>query len=155
MKKILAVIILLSMLFVTGCNKNKNSFITVKADSEDNIVIDTTNVTNTATFVNYEADGITIQFIVVRGTDGVVRIALNTCQVCTHAENAYFIQKGEYLECQNCKTKFHINKLGVEQGGCNPTPVLEIKEENNKIIIAKDYADSFKDKFMNWNGKTK
>ena len=155
MKKILAVIILLSMLFVTGCNKNKNSFITIKADSEDNIVIDTTNVTNTATFVNYEVDGITIQFIVVRETDGVVRIALNTCQVCTPAENAYFIQKGEYLECQNCKTKFHINKLGVEKGGCNPTPVLEIKEENNKIIISKDYAYSLKDKCMNWNGKTK
>ncbi len=42
-------------------------------------MLDTTNITSDVTFVNYDSNGVIIQFIVVRGTDGEVRIAFNTC----------------------------------------------------------------------------
>lgn len=96
-------------------------------------------------------DDVTIQFILVRGSDGVVRIAFNTCQVCNPSPNAYFVQKGDYFECQNCGAKFHIDDLGIISGGCNPTPVIEKTETENKIIIDKTYVESFKNKFVNWN----
>lgn len=42
-------------------------------------MLDTTNITSDVTFVNYDSKGVIIQFIVVCGTDGEVRIAFNTC----------------------------------------------------------------------------
>lgn len=148
-------IILMSIIFfslLTGCSKKiENQFITVEA-KDDEIIIDTKDIDDNITFVSYEVDGITIQFIVVRGSDGNIRIAFNTCQVCNPSPNAYFIQKGNYIECQNCGTKFKIDDIGIKKGGCNPTPVEEKKELEDKIIISKDYVESFKTKFQNWNG---
>ena len=162
MKKVFLMIILFVSIFtLTGCESSSdvnviNDYITVTADKEGNVIIDTTDITSVATFVNYEVDiDVTIQFIVVRGTDGKVRIAFNTCQACNPSPNSYFVQVGDYLQCQNCGNKFHIDKIGEEKGGCNPTPVEEKKENDNQIIIASDYVGSYKEKFKNWNGPTK
>lgn len=142
------------MVVVLKLRKQRNKYLTVKANEDNNIILDTSNITSTATFVNYDDDSIIIQFILVRRTDNKVRIALNTCQVCNPSPKAYLIQEGKYLVCQNCGTKFHINKIGIENGG-NPTPVEEKQEEDNKIIISKDYVDTFKFKFKNLKEKTK
>lgn len=66
----------------------------------------------------------------------------------------YFIQEGDYLVCQTCGNKFHIDEVGDSSGGCNPTPVEEKEEKDGKIIIPKEYVSSFKEKFENWEGKT-
>ena len=164
MKKISQLIlILILVLAVNGCSTKtkkvkkqiENKYLTVKANEDNNIILDTSNITSTAPFVNYDDQGIIIQLILVRGTDNKVRIALNTCQICNPSPKAYFIQEGEYLVCQNCGIKFHINKIGIEREGCNPTPVEEKQEEDNKIIINKDYIDTFKSKFKNLKEKTK
>lgn len=159
MKKLLVVFVLfISILGLTGCEnkdnqkESSNNFITTEVNEDGNIIIDTKDITNDATFVNYEVDGITIQFIVVRGTDEKVRIAFNTCQSCNPSPNAYFIQVGEYLQCQNCGNKFHINKIGEEKGGCNPAPVEEMSLEDEIITISANYVEMYKDKFKNWNG---
>lgn len=163
MKKISQLIlILILILTVNDCStktketkKQRNKYLTVKANEDNNVILDTSKITSTTTFVNYDDEGIIIQFILVRGTDNKVRIALNTCQVCNPSPKAYFIQEGEYLVCQSCGTKSHINKIGIEKEGCNPTPVEEKQEEDNKIIISKDYVDTFKSKFKNLKEKTK
>lgn len=103
------------MVVVLKLRKQRNKYLTVKANEDNNIILDTSKITSTAIFVNYDDDGIIIQLILVRGTDNKVRIALNTCQVCNPSSKAYFIQEGEYLVCQNCGTKFHINKIGIEK----------------------------------------
>ena len=148
-------IILMSIIFfslLTGCSKKiENQFITVEA-KDDEIIIDTKDINDNITFVNYEVDGITIQFIVVRGSDGNIRIAFNTCQVCNPSPNAYFIQKGNYIECQNCGNRFHIDRIGVENVGCNPATIEEMEELEDKIILKTSYVDTFKEKFENWNG---
>ena len=143
------------MVVVLKLRKQRNKYITVKANEDNNIILDTSKITSTATFVNYDDDGIIIQFILVRGIDNKVRIAFSTCQVCNPSPKAYFVQEGEYLVCQSCGTKFHINKIGIEKEGCNPTPLEEKEEEDNKIIINKDYVDTFKSKFKNLKEKTK
>lgn len=143
------------MVVVLKLRKQRNKYITVKANEDNNVILDTSNITSTATFVNYDDEGIILQFILVRETDNKVRITLNTCQVCNQSPKAYFVQEGEYLVCQNCGTKFHINKIGIEKEECNPTLVEEKQEEDNKIIINKDYVDTFKSKFKNLKEKTK
>ena len=159
MRKLLITLVLfISMFLLTGCGKenplqeSNNEFITVKVNEEGKIVINTKDITSDVTFANYEVDGVIIQFIVVRGTDDKVRIAFNTCQACNPSPNAYFKQIGEYLQCQNCGNKFHIDKIGEEKGGCNPAPVEEKEELDDQITINKDYVDSYKIKFENWEG---
>lgn len=157
MKKIWMLLFLgLGLLGLSGCgNKSElgeNPVLKATLNENGDIVILEDSITSTATFLNYEDDGVQIGFLVVRGTDGVVRIAFNTCQSCSPSPNAYFIQKGEYFECQNCKNKFHIDKIGIEKGGCNPAPVEEMKEENGVITISSLYAKTYRSNFENWNG---
>ena len=143
MKKILIVILAITSVFcLTGCNKKAenqeekvtNKFENAKVEGE-NVIINTNSITKTATFVNYKLDDITTQFIVVKRSDGTIGIAFNTCQACNPSPNAYFIQKGDYFECQNCGNRFTIDQIGKESGGCNPAPVKEYKEANGKIIM--------------------
>ena len=158
MKKIVfSFLIIFATLLSTACTKKEatNHFMELKKDIKNEIEINTEKITSDVTFANYEVDGVIIQFILVRGTDGVVRIAFNTCQACNPSPTAYFVQKGEYLECQNCKNKFHIDKIGIEKGGCNPAPVEKKTIKGEKIIVDADYAESFKEKFVNWKGQVK
>lgn len=152
MKKI--ILFFLTFLFLTGCEKvdDKNSFLTVVADSNDFVIIDTTNITTTATFVNYKVEDTIIQLIVVRGTDGKVRVAFNTCQSCSPSPNAYFVQEGEYLECQNCKNKFHINQVGEANGGCSPALLEYTINDQNQIVIQKNNLDKYQSRFKSWKG---
>ena len=133
--------------------KVTNKFENAKVEGE-NVIINTNSITKTVTFVNYKLDDITIQFIVVKRSDGTIDIAFNTCQVCNPSPNAYFIQKGDYFECQNCGNRFTIDQIGKESGDCNPAPVKEYKEANGKIIMSKEYVDSYKTKFEKWDGPT-
>ena len=96
MKKILSVLAIFSIFILYGCDKEqvveeKNNIISVNP-VDDKIEIDTTNITSDVTFVNYDSNGVIIQFIVVRGTDGVVRIVFNTCQACNPSPRVHFIQ---------------------------------------------------------------
>lgn len=156
MKRFLSILAVFSIFILYGCDKQeevekKNNIITVNP-VDGKLVIDTTNITSDVTFVNYDSNGVIIQFIVVRGTDGEVRIAFNTCQACNPSPRAYFVQEGEYLKCENCASLFHIDKIGVEKDGCNPIVVEEKEVSENEIIITTDYADTLRDKFVNWNG---
>ena len=78
------IFLLLKTIFILyGCDKQeevekKNNIITVNP-VDGKIVLDTTNITSDVTFVNYDSNGVIIQFIVVRGTDGEVRITFNIC----------------------------------------------------------------------------
>ena len=156
-KKVFSFLIIFATLLSTACTKKEatNNFMELKKDIKKEIEINTEKITIDVTFANYEVDGVIIQFILVRGTDGVVRIAFNTCQACNPSPTAYFVQKGEYLECQNCKNKFHIDKIGIEKGGCNPAPVEKKTIKGEKIIVDADYVKSFKEKFVNWKGQVK
>lgn len=156
MKRFLSILAVFSIFILYGCDKQeevekKNNIITVNS-VDGKLVIDTTNITSDVTFVNYDSNGVIIQFIVVRGTDGEVKIAFNTCQACNPSPRAYFVQEGEYLKCENCASLFHIDKIGVEKDGCNSIVVEEKEISENKIIITTDYADTLRDKFVNWNG---
>ena len=158
MKKIIfSFFVILLTMMMCGCSKNEttNKYMELSKNIKNEIEINTESITSEATYANYEVDGVIVQFILVRGTDGVVRIAFNTCQACNPSPTAYFIQKGEYLECQNCKNKFHIDKIGVEKGGCNPAPVEEKTIKGEKIVIDASYVESYKDKFENWKGPVK
>ena len=152
MKKFINIVVcFVLIIFLVGC-ESKEKIVKAKLNKEGNIVIEKKDIKEKATFISYEVDGVTIGFIVERGTDGKVRVAFNTCQSCSPSPNAYFLQEGEYFQCQNCGNKFHVDEIGVSKGGCNPAPVEEMTEDDDTIIISSEYAKTYKEKFENWNG---
>ena len=127
----------------------ENKTIILEADELGNIVIDTTNIGSKATFYNYNADGTTIRLFAVKASDGTIRMAFNTCQVCNPSPKAYFVQNGKNFICQNCKNSFATDNIGKERGGCNPIPITtdERIDGENTITITKQFIESYKENF--------
>lgn len=127
----------------------ENKTINLEADESGNIVIDTTNIGSKATFYNYNADGTTIRLFAVKASDGTIRMAFNTCQVCNPSPKAYFVQNGKNFICQNCKNSFTTDNIGKERGGCNPIPITtdERIDGENTITITKQFIESYKENF--------
>lgn len=137
------------VLFLVGCGNTKNEIVTI--ETED-LVIKKSEITEKATFYNYKVDDVVIQIFAVKASDNSIRVLFNTCASCNPSPKSYFVQKGKYFECQNCKNKYTADEIGLkETHGCSPIPILE-KEENKKTItISKSVIVSKKDKFKNIN----
>lgn len=116
------------------------------------IKIPKSEVSGTAKFYPYKLDNINMEVIAVKATDGTIRTALNTCQVCYDSGRGYYVQSGEYLVCQNCKNRFHIDQVEKVKGGCNPVPILEAdkKDTGDSILISKDFMAKQKEYFSKW-----
>ena len=167
MKKIFYIIITLILtLSLTACTQSKdtsksnstNKKITgknAKANLNDdgNIVIKTKDITTKATYISYEYEGVTIGLLAVMDSKDNVKVVVNTCQSCGGAPNAYFVQVGNKIQCQNCKNMFAIDELdNLEDGGCNPIAIQDKKTQDGIITIGVDQLKELKDKFQNWNG---
>lgn len=124
------------------------------ADEDGNIVIDTEQITEEASYINYPVEDVTIQLIAVRAKDGTVRTAFNTCQVCNPSPLAYFVQEGDSFTCQNCGNRFTTEEVGVRRGGCNPAPIAEKTEQDGKIVIDSGYLEQYQGNFAGWQGPT-
>lgn len=116
------------------------------------VVIQKSEITSSARFYPVTVDGVAMEVLAVRASDGSVRTALNTCQVCNNSGKGYYTQTGNTLICQNCKNKFSVDQIEVVRGGCNPVPVLaENKTETtDTIIIPLSYLKSQTELFLRW-----
>jgi uncharacterized membrane protein len=79
-------------------------------------------------------DGVEVTFFVLKSQDGVIRAAVDACDVCFKSGKGY-VQDGDYMVCTNCGQRFASNKINVIRGGCNPAP-LERSVEGGKLGIA-------------------
>ena len=130
-------------------NNTESKAINLEADESGNIVIDTTNIGSKASFYTYDADGTTIRLFAVKASDGTIRMAFNTCQVCNPSPKAYFVQSGKNFICQNCGNSFSTDNIGKERGGCNPIPITtdERIDGDNTITLTKQFIEGYKDNF--------
>ncbi|MCD7957713.1 MAG: DUF2318 domain-containing protein [Lachnospiraceae bacterium] len=133
-------------------NSSTSDAQTADYQSTGTIVIDTDEIGETASYYDYDADGTTVEVLAVTASDGSVRLALNTCQVCQGSPYAYFVQEGDSFICQNCGNVFSRDDIGLEAGGCNPVPVTEeyYEESDGVITISSDFLDGYKESFTNW-----
>jgi hypothetical protein len=92
-----------------------------------------------AHFYTYLVDGQSIEFFVVKSQDGIVRAALNACDVCFSARLGY-LQRGDEMECQNCGSRFPTDKINVLRGGCNPSPLERTIVGDMLVILDSDLA---------------
>ena len=116
------------------------------------IVIQADEIGTEASYIDYDADGINVQVLAVEASDGTVRLALNTCQVCNGSPYAYFVQEGDAFICQNCKNRFASTEIGVASGGCRPVPITEgiYTEQDGVITIPASFLDGNASLFKNW-----
>ena len=82
-------------------------------------------------------DGTMVTFFVLKSRDGVIRAAIDACDVCYRAGKGY-IQKGDFMVCINCGQRFASNRINVIKGGCNPAP---LKREVRGIDLVIDMED--------------
>jgi uncharacterized membrane protein len=87
-----------------------------------------------AHFFSYRTGAGTVDFFVLRSRDGVIRAALDTCDVCYEARKGYR-QEGDAMVCNNCDQKFDSVQINEVKGGCNPAP-LGRRVEGERIVIA-------------------
>lgn len=116
------------------------------------VVIDKSKVNESATFYPYEVDGVSLEVMAIKASDGTVRTAFNTCQVCYASGKGYYKQEGDILVCQNCRNTFTADDVEVASGGCNPVPIFEENktETEDTITINEDIIKEAKDIFLNW-----
>ena len=78
-------------------------------------------------------DGTMVSFFVLKSADGVIRAAIDSCDVCYRSGLGYY-QEGDNMVCKNCGQKFASNKINVIKGGCNPAP-LDRTVIGDKLVI--------------------
>lgn len=88
-----------------------------------------------STFVKYayQTDKSLVRFFVIRGEDGLPKVALDVCYICPAL--GYYLA-GEELFCKNCGAPINIDSVGLP-GGCNPR-VLKFSIDGSNIIIESD-----------------
>lgn len=90
-----------------------------------------------AHFYRFKTGGKDVKFFVVKSRDGVVRTALDACDVCYQAKKGY-TQEGDYMVCNNCGQKFHTARVMEVKGGCNPSPLPRVVNGANVVIREAD-----------------
>lgn len=143
---IVAAIIAVGIILLTGNGGAQTASASSGAKgSENSIVIQKSDVTDTATFIPYQVGSTKMEVIAVKAPDGTIRTAFNTCQVCYNSGRGYYVQEGDVLVCQNCGNRFKISQVDKEKNGCNPVPILSSdKTEDDKTInISADFIAQY------------
>lgn len=125
---------------------------TISPVSLTDIVIRTEEIGTDASYFDYDANGTTVQVLAVQASDGSIRLALNTCQVCNGSPYAYFEQDGDWFICQNCGNRFASTEVGIVSGGCRPVPITDdiYTEQDGTFIIPATYLEENAALFENW-----
>ncbi len=118
----------------------------------EGITIDKNAVTEEAAFYPYQSGETYMEVIAIRASDGTVRTAFNTCQVCFDSGRGFYKQDGDVLVCQNCGNRFTIDQIEVVKGGCNPVPIFENDktETDDQVIITDEVMADYSALFGKW-----
>lgn len=120
-----------------------NTFVTYENVKAENgiITIPVSNFNdNQAKYFKYDFNDITIFFFALKSSDGVIRSAFDSCDVCFREQKGYR-QDGDNMICNNCGQVFPSVRINVEKGGCNPAPLNRQIEGNNLVLNVTDLYD--------------
>jgi uncharacterized membrane protein len=90
-----------------------------------------------AHFYRFQGQNGPIDFFVVKSSDGVIRSAFDTCDVC-YKERKGYRQEGHEMVCNNCDQRFPTDRINVIKGGCNPAPLKRELSGEVLVIAAND-----------------
>lgn len=91
-----------------------------------------------AHYYKAESDkGIMVEFFVVKSHDGVIRAAVDACDVCYRSGKGY-VQEGNVMVCTNCNMRFATDRINDVKGGCNPAPLTRTVKGDRLLIPMTD-----------------
>lgn len=91
-----------------------------------------------AHYFNATSDnGTKVIFFVLKSSDGIIRAAIDACDVCYRSGKGYY-QEGDFMVCENCGRRFASTRINEVQGGCNPAPLNRNIEGNHLVISMAD-----------------
>lgn len=143
------VVILIGVFAVKGAIGKNDT----KVSKGGDLIIPKSEVTETAKFYPYNANGTKLEILAVKASDDTIRTAFNTCQICNGSPRAYYKQEGKELVCQNCGNRFSMDMVEKERGGCNPIPIMQEDkiDDGTNIIISEEFILKNKKLFTaNW-----
>jgi uncharacterized membrane protein len=116
------------------------------------LVIPVSEISETARFYPVEANGTMLEVVAVKASDGTIRTAFNTCQVCYDSGKGYYEQDGDVLVCQNCGNRFRSDQVEVLSGGCNPIPIFPENKTvtDETVTISNAFLNEAAALFENW-----
>lgn len=131
--------------------KSDNSDVQVISEGES-LVIPISEISSTVSFYPIEVDGTQMEVLAVTDSEGNIRTAFNTCQVCYASGRGYYVQEGDELVCQNCGSRFTIDQVEIQSGGCNPWPIFSDDKTvtEDTVEISYDFLYENKMIFENW-----
>ena len=88
-------------------------------------------------FTTKSEKGVNVEFFVVQSHDGIIRAAIDACDVCYRAGKGY-VQEGNVMVCSNCGMKFATDRINEVKGGCNPAPLTRTIEDGNLVVSMAD-----------------
>lgn len=151
---IAVVAVVIASLSLFSNNEGKNTASSTKSVTNENgdMVIPISGITDKASFYTYDELDSKMEVIAVKASDGTIRTAFNTCQVCYSSGRGYYVQEGDKLVCQNCGNTFGMDEVEVTKGGCNPVPIYDeqTKTDKDSITIPKEFLKESEVIFKNW-----
>lgn len=82
-------------------------------------------------------DGVMVTFFTLKSKDGIIRAAIDACDVCYKAGKGY-VQDGDDMICENCGQRFASARINEVKGGCNPAPLNRVVQGDKLIVQMKD-----------------
>lgn len=136
----------------------KGSFAKIEQDAtaKSDLIIPISEISETAKFYPIKIGKTNMEVLAVKASDGTIRTAFNTCQVCNGSPKAYYKQEGDILICQNCGNQFSMDMIEEQRGGCNPIPIYKENktEDGTNIVISKAFIEDNQNLFTaNWKTK--
>ncbi len=148
---VVTAVILISAVFIVKAGMGGGNDKAVSTGGD--LTIPKSEITETAKFFPYNVNGTRLEILAVKASDGSIRTAFNTCQVCNGSPRAYYKQQGDVLVCQNCGNTFSMDMIEQQRGGCNPIPIMkdEKTDDGTNIVISNDFIVKNKNLFTaNW-----
>ncbi|MDD1721088.1 MAG: DUF2318 domain-containing protein [Euryarchaeota archaeon] len=109
------------------------------SSAQNELKIPLSNITNALSYYTYTSNGTAIKFFAVKGADGNVHVAFDTCDVCGPKG---YTQSSNDVVCSNCGKHFAINGIGTTNadGGCWPSHLPMSISGDTVVIKASDVA---------------
>jgi len=141
-----------SVFFTGGDGSETASSVQSVTNESGDMEIQISDITADASFYAYDELESKMEVIAVKASDGTIRTAFNTCQVCYSSGKGYYVQEGDQLVCQNCGNTFSMDDVEVTRGGCNPVPINDEQTKTNSdtIVIPKEFLKEAEVIFKNW-----
>ena len=84
--------------------------------------------------------GAAIRFFVMKGSDGVYRAALDSCEICYLGKKGY-VQRGDEMLCRKCGQSFPSALINEVTGGCHPIGVPRTVA-GDKLVIGSNELET-------------